>query len=124
MSGIISAKPFNDVFPATRSNSTMQGFVTAIYEVGMLDGPQDAVQEALKFILLRVPLWCDVCHLVGRLVRSAQINHSRCRDYGRRHRHPSDTIPQPRCPCPVYCGKGRHRNRQRHQYIYHSNVSG
>jgi hypothetical protein len=36
MSGIISAKPFNDVFPATRSNSAMQGLVTAIYEVGML----------------------------------------------------------------------------------------
>lgn len=34
MSGIISAKPFNDVFPQTRDNRTMQAFVTAIYEVG------------------------------------------------------------------------------------------
>ena len=34
MSGIIAAKPFNDVFTATRDNSTMQGFVTAIYEIG------------------------------------------------------------------------------------------
>lgn len=31
MSGIISAKPFNDMFEATRHNATMQGFVTAIY---------------------------------------------------------------------------------------------
>jgi len=35
MSGIISAPPFNNVFPATKDNSTMQGTVTAIYEVGM-----------------------------------------------------------------------------------------
>lgn len=36
MSGIISATAFNDVFTATRGNSTMQGTVTAIYEIGML----------------------------------------------------------------------------------------
>ncbi|KAF2993954.1 hypothetical protein G7054_g4855 [Neopestalotiopsis clavispora] len=38
MSGIISAKPFNDLFEATRDNSTMQGTVTAIYEIGCLFG--------------------------------------------------------------------------------------
>ncbi|KAL2214842.1 hexose carrier protein [Thermoascus aurantiacus ATCC 26904] len=38
MSGIISAPPFNNVFPATKDNSTMQGTVTAIYEVGCLVG--------------------------------------------------------------------------------------
>ncbi|KAK0632691.1 general substrate transporter [Immersiella caudata] len=38
MSGIITAKPFNDVFEATRDNSTMQGTVTAIYEIGCLFG--------------------------------------------------------------------------------------
>ncbi|KAI0174116.1 general substrate transporter [Pestalotiopsis sp. NC0098] len=38
MSGIISAKPFNDIFEATRDNSTMQGTVTAIYEIGCLFG--------------------------------------------------------------------------------------
>ncbi|KAK2774539.1 hypothetical protein FQN52_002495 [Onygenales sp. PD_12] len=38
MSGIISAPPFNDAFPETKNNSTMQGFVTAIYEVGCLAG--------------------------------------------------------------------------------------
>ena len=36
MSGIISAKPFNTVFTATDGNSTMQGTVTALYEIGML----------------------------------------------------------------------------------------
>lgn len=34
MSGIINAKPFNTVFPATYKDSTMQGTVTAIYEGG------------------------------------------------------------------------------------------
>ena len=38
MSGIISAPTFNDVFTATRNNATMQGTVTAIYEVGCLMG--------------------------------------------------------------------------------------
>lgn len=38
MSGIITAAPFNDLFVATRDNSTMQGFVTAIYEIGCLMG--------------------------------------------------------------------------------------
>ncbi|EER25578.1 Sugar transporter family protein [Coccidioides posadasii C735 delta SOWgp] len=43
MSGIISAKPFNDVFPATRDNATMQGFVTAIYEIGCLAGAMSII---------------------------------------------------------------------------------
>ncbi|KAH8666660.1 sugar transporter [Xylariales sp. PMI_506] len=38
MSGIISAAPFNDMFVATKNNSTMQGTVTAIYEIGCLFG--------------------------------------------------------------------------------------
>jgi MFS family permease len=38
MSGIISADPFANMFEATRDNSTMQGFVTAIYEIGCLFG--------------------------------------------------------------------------------------
>ncbi|KAE8348535.1 hexose carrier protein [Aspergillus coremiiformis] len=38
MSGIIDAEPFNNVFTATKDNSTMQGTVTAIYEIGCLLG--------------------------------------------------------------------------------------
>jgi sugar porter (SP) family MFS transporter len=38
MSGIISAKPFNSYFPETNDNSTYQGFITAIYEIGCLAG--------------------------------------------------------------------------------------
>jgi hypothetical protein len=34
MSGIISAQPFMNYFPETLDNSTWQGFVTAIYEIG------------------------------------------------------------------------------------------
>lgn len=35
MSSIIDAKPFGDVFTATRHNSLLQAVVTAIYELGM-----------------------------------------------------------------------------------------
>ncbi|MCJ1229231.1 hypothetical protein MMC12_005896 [Toensbergia leucococca] len=38
MSGIITAPAFNNLFTATKNNSTMQGFVTAIYEIGCLFG--------------------------------------------------------------------------------------
>ncbi|KAI9844353.1 MAG: hypothetical protein M1837_005657 [Sclerophora amabilis] len=38
MSGIITGAAFNDVFTATKDNPTMQGFVTAIYEIGCLAG--------------------------------------------------------------------------------------
>ncbi|KAL2137319.1 hypothetical protein VTI74DRAFT_5050 [Chaetomium olivicolor] len=38
MSGIITAPAFNNVFEATKDNSTMQGLVTAIYEIGCLAG--------------------------------------------------------------------------------------
>lgn len=38
MSGIISAPAFADMFEATRDNATMQGLVTAIYEIGCLMG--------------------------------------------------------------------------------------
>lgn len=38
MSGIITAEPFADVFTETRDDETMQGLVTAIYEIGCLVG--------------------------------------------------------------------------------------
>jgi MFS family permease len=38
MSGIISAEPFNAYFPEILKDSTWQGFVTAIYEIGCLAG--------------------------------------------------------------------------------------
>lgn len=38
MSGIISAEPFMEYFPETHNNSTWQGFVTAIYEIGCFFG--------------------------------------------------------------------------------------
>ncbi|KAI1344230.1 general substrate transporter [Xylariaceae sp. FL0016] len=38
MSGIISSDAFASVFKETKDNSTMQGFVTAIYEIGCLAG--------------------------------------------------------------------------------------
>ena len=38
MSGIIGSDHFANVFEAVRDNSTMQGFVTAIYEIGCLLG--------------------------------------------------------------------------------------
>ncbi|KAI5812965.1 general substrate transporter [Pyronema omphalodes] len=38
MSGIITSEQFNHEIPQTRDNATMQGFVTAIYEIGCLAG--------------------------------------------------------------------------------------
>ncbi|GAB1310655.1 General substrate transporter [Madurella fahalii] len=38
MSGIITAPAFNNMFEETKDNSTMQGLVTAIYEIGCLAG--------------------------------------------------------------------------------------
>ncbi|KAL9058952.1 MAG: hypothetical protein Q9162_001510 [Coniocarpon cinnabarinum] len=38
MSGIITAPAFLDMFPQLNNDSTMQGFVTAIYEIGCLFG--------------------------------------------------------------------------------------
>jgi MFS family permease len=38
MSGIITAPAFADVFEETRGNSTIQGLVTSIYEIGCLFG--------------------------------------------------------------------------------------
>ena len=38
MSGIITAPEFNAAIPETKDNSTIQGFVTAIYEIGCLVG--------------------------------------------------------------------------------------
>ena len=38
MSGIITAPAFNNVFTETKDNETMQGLVTAIYEIGCLVG--------------------------------------------------------------------------------------
>lgn len=38
MSGIITSPEFNDYFEETKDNGTMQGLVTAIYEIGCLAG--------------------------------------------------------------------------------------
>ncbi|KAF8477286.1 general substrate transporter [Kalaharituber pfeilii] len=38
MSGIIASPEFNAAIPETKDNSTIQGFVTAIYEIGCLAG--------------------------------------------------------------------------------------
>lgn len=38
MSGIITAPAFNNFFTPTKDNSTMQGLITAIYEIGCLIG--------------------------------------------------------------------------------------
>lgn len=39
MSGIISDTAFEDLFTATKNNSTMQALVTSVYELGSLQRP-------------------------------------------------------------------------------------
>lgn len=48
MSGIITAPAFNNLFTATKGNSTMQGFVTAIYEIGALALSSLVLKEMLS----------------------------------------------------------------------------
>lgn len=85
MSGIISAKPFNDVFPETRDNATMQAFVTAIYEVGMsfktVFNPQARKKERkdLSFRFLtccfRLSYGGNIYSLLWRLAWTEKIDH-------------------------------------------------
>lgn len=47
MSGIITAPAFAAVLQETKGNSTMQGFVTAIFEIGKL-GPYKQISELVS----------------------------------------------------------------------------
>ena len=48
MSGIITSDEFNAQIPQTKDNSTMQGFVTAIYEVFLRSRlPQCVLKEGV-----------------------------------------------------------------------------
>ncbi len=58
MSGIITAPAFNNLFTATKKNSTMQGFVTAIYEIGIIP-----VFSSYRFYSIYVQLF--TCLLVA-----------------------------------------------------------
>jgi MFS family permease len=49
MSGLITAPEFNHTIPETKGNPTMQGLVTAIYEIGCLVGAMLVLFVGEKF---------------------------------------------------------------------------
>lgn len=77
MSSIIDASDFTDILTELRGNSTMQGTVTALYEIGKLRrGFMSALVSSLILkIYLRVSFWCHLHARLGRLARSSKRYH-------------------------------------------------
>lgn len=74
MSGIITAPAFNNVFTATKDKPAMQGFVTAIYEIGIYPFHQT---WRIHLSRNRVPLWGYLHPWVRRLPRSPTVYDAR-----------------------------------------------
>ncbi|KAI0006464.1 general substrate transporter [Xylariaceae sp. FL0662B] len=77
MSGIISAPQFADVFEETRDNSTMQGFVTAIYEIGCLVGAMFILWVGDLLGRRKAMILGGVIMIIGTLIQiTAYPNHA------------------------------------------------
>ncbi|KAI1085518.1 general substrate transporter [Whalleya microplaca] len=77
MSGIISAPQFADVFEETRDNSTMQGFVTAIYEIGCLIGAMFILWVGDLLGRRKAMILGGVIMIIGTLIQiTAYPNHA------------------------------------------------
>ncbi|KAF4120208.1 Sugar (and other) transporter [Geosmithia morbida] len=68
MSGIISAAPFNDFFPSTK-DSTMQGFVTAIYEIGCLAGAMSVLAWGDRLGRRRAMIIGGIIMILGTIIQ-------------------------------------------------------
>jgi len=127
MSGIITAPAFNNLFTATKGNSTMQGFVTAIYEIGKWEPilESDSLwNSCFSDTQPRLPLRCHIHPLFRRLPRPSTRY-----DHGRLYH---DTW----CTHPSHCGAefnaagSIHRRAydnwrgQWHQYVYYTHLPG
>ena len=76
MSGIINAAPFNDVFTATKNNSTMQGTVTALYEIGCLIGALFTLTVGDHTGRRRIILAGAAIMIVGVIIQvTSQVGH-------------------------------------------------
>lgn len=76
MSGLISAGPFNDMFPETKDNSTMQGFTTAIYEIGCLFGAMFILGFGDRLGRRRAIVLGGLVMLVGVIIQITSMRHS------------------------------------------------
>jgi sugar porter (SP) family MFS transporter len=73
MSGIITAVPFNDMFTPTKNNSTMQGFTTAIYEVGCLFGAMLVLGVGDLLGRRRVIIMGGVVMIIGVIIQITTV---------------------------------------------------
>lgn len=76
MSGIISATAFNNFFPTTKNNSTMQGFTTAIYEVGCLLGAMFILWAGDRLGRRRAIITGGLVMLVGVIIQITCVKGS------------------------------------------------
>ncbi|KAJ4424052.1 hypothetical protein N0V82_001299 [Gnomoniopsis sp. IMI 355080] len=76
MSGLISAGPFNDMFPETKDNSTMQGFTTAIYEIGCLAGAMFILGVGDRLGRRRAIVLGGLVMLVGVIIQITSMRNS------------------------------------------------
>lgn len=73
MSGIISAPAFNAAIPQTLNNTTWQGFVTAIYEVGCLLGAIFQLSFGDKIGRRRAIIMGAIIMIIGVVVQVSSI---------------------------------------------------
>lgn len=76
MSGIISAPQFNAAFPETKDDSTWQGFVTAIYEVGCLIGALFQLSYGDKIGRRRAIIVGGIIMIIGVIIQITAIPSS------------------------------------------------
>lgn len=73
MSGIIAAPQFNAAFPETAGDSTWQGFVTAIYEVGCLLGAIFQLTYGDKIGRRRAIILGGMIMIIGVIIQVATV---------------------------------------------------
>lgn len=76
MSGIIAAAPFNNYFPETLDDSTYQGFVTAIYEIGCLAGAIFTLSFGDKLGRRKNILWGAIIMIIGVIIQVTAMKGS------------------------------------------------
>ncbi|KAI1318409.1 general substrate transporter [Xylariaceae sp. FL0255] len=69
MSGIITAPAFADVFPQTKNNSTLQGIVTSLYEIGCLFGAIFILTVGDQLGRRRAVIMGGIIMIIGTLIQ-------------------------------------------------------
>ncbi|KAJ5469296.1 Sugar transporter STL1 [Penicillium diatomitis] len=69
MSGIISAKPFVNIFTAAKGDSTMQALITAVYELGCLFGAMFALFAGDRLGRRWMIIWGALVMIIGVVIQ-------------------------------------------------------